>query len=240
MTPATRWFTAAAVAVLALTVIAQVKAQKVPKPDFKQYKRIHQKALDLIRTGKAQTAVKFLAVVEEKLPRDVETQYMLAVAQCTLGQADAAEASVAKALKLGLPVGRIIGGSHNGLDAIRKRPLIQRLLKQHGKKPVHGPMVGSLSGTRATVWLRTADNATVQVEADTVPPTPGGKVSAVVQARREHDFVAKAVLKGLKPETKYTYTVAIDGQENQAARQQFKTFNKSGEPGKFRLAFGGG
>ena len=240
MTPATRWFTAAAFAVLALTVIAQVKGQKVPKPDFKQYKRIHQKALDLIRTGKAQTAVKFLAVVEEKLPRDVETQYMLAVAQCTLGQADAAEASVAKALKLGLPVGRIIGGSHNGLDAIRKRPLIQRLLKQHGKKPVHGPMVGSLSGTRATVWLRTADNATVQVEADTVPPTPGGKVSAVVQARREHDFVAKAVLKGLKPETKYTYTVTIDGQENQAARQQFKTFNKSGEPGKFRLAFGGG
>ena len=115
MTHATRWFTAAAVAILALTVIAQVKGQKVPKPDFKQYKRIHQKALDLIRTGKAQTAVKFLAVVEEKLPRDVETQYMLAVAQCTLGKADAAEASVTKALEVGLPVGRIIGGSHLSL-----------------------------------------------------------------------------------------------------------------------------
>ena len=60
-------------------MITQAKAQKVPKPDFKQYKRIHQKALDLIRTGKAQTAVKFLAVVEEKLPRDVETQYMLSL-----------------------------------------------------------------------------------------------------------------------------------------------------------------
>ncbi|HJN83010.1 MAG TPA: tetratricopeptide repeat protein, partial [Verrucomicrobiota bacterium] len=78
---------------MALTMIAQAKAQKVPKPDFKQYKRIHQKALDLIRTGKAQTAVKFLATVEERLPEDAETQYMLAVAQCTLGQADAAEAS---------------------------------------------------------------------------------------------------------------------------------------------------
>ena len=76
-------------------------------------------------------AVEFLALAEAKLPRDAETQYMLAVAQCTLGQVDAAEASVAKALKLGLPVGRIIGGSHNGLDAIRKRPLIQRLLEQH-------------------------------------------------------------------------------------------------------------
>ena len=231
---------AAAIAFSALTVSAQDKAEKIPKPDFKQYKRVHQKALDLIRTGKAETAVKFLAVVEEKLSRDAETRYMLAVAQCTLGKADAAEASVEKALELGLPVGRIIGGSHNGLDAIRKRPLIRRLIRQHGKTPVHGPMIGNLSGTSATVWLRTADAATVQVEADTVPPMPGEKVSAEVQTRREHDFVAKVVLKNLKPRTKYTYTVTIDGQKNRAANQKFMTFSKSGEAGRFRLAFGGG
>ena len=68
----------------------QAKPFKVPKPDFKQYKRIHQKALDLIRTGRAETAVQFLNIVQEKLPKDSETYYMLAVAQCTLGQADAA------------------------------------------------------------------------------------------------------------------------------------------------------
>ena len=39
------------------------------KPDFKQYKRIHQKALNLIRTGKAVAAVEFLALAEAKLPR---------------------------------------------------------------------------------------------------------------------------------------------------------------------------
>ena len=129
------------------------------KPNFKQYKRIHQNALNLIRTGKAVAAVEFLALVEAKLPRDAETQYMLAVAQCTLGQVDAAEASVAKALKLGLPVGRIIGGSHNGLDAIHKRPLIQRLLEQHGKTPVHGPMIGNLSGNSRGNNSRRASNS---------------------------------------------------------------------------------
>ncbi len=221
-------------------MITQARAQKVPKPDFKQYKRIHQKALDLIRTGKAKTAIKFLAIVEEKLPKDAETQYMLAVAQCTLGQTDAAEASVEKALKFGLPVGRIIGGSHNGLEAIRKRSLIQRLLKQHGKKPVHGPMVGNLTGTSATVWLRTADAATVQVEANTITPSPAGRVTAKVQTRREHDFVAKVILDGLKSKTRYAYTVTIDGQKNRADNQQFTTFSKSGQAGKFRLAFGGG
>jgi len=234
MTPAIRWFIIAAIALP--TTVAFAK----DKPDFKQYKRIHQKALNLIRTGKAAEAVKFLSLAEAKLPSDAETQFMLAVAQCTLGQADAAEASVAKALKLGLPVGRIIGGSHNGLDAIRKRPLFRRLLRQHGKTPVHGPMIGNLSGTRATVWLRTAAAATVLVEANTIPQTPGGTVSAIMQTKREHDFVAKAVLNGLKPKTKYAYTVTIDGHKNHAANQQFTTFNRSGEPGKFRLAFGGG
>ena len=221
-------------------VATGARAQKVPKPDFKQYKRIHQKALDLIRTGQAETAVKFLAVVEAKLPQDAETQYMLAVAQCTLGQVDAAEVSVTKALKLGLPVGRILGGSHNGLDAIRERPLLRRLLRQHGNAPVHGPMIGNLSGTRATIWLRTADAAIVQVHANTVPPTPGGKVAVTVRTNREHDFVAKAVLKNLKPQTKYAYTVAVDGQKNRADNQQFTTFSERGQAGKFRLAFGGG
>ena len=130
MTPAIRWFIIAAIALPATLAFAK------KKPDFKQYKRIHQNALNLIRTGKAVAAVEFLALVEAKLPRDAETQYMLAVAQCTLGQVDAAEASVAKALKLGLPVGRIIGGSHNGLDAIHKRPLIQRLLEQQRQHQV--------------------------------------------------------------------------------------------------------
>ena len=116
----------------------------------------------------------------------------------------------------------------------------QRLLEQHGKTPVHGPMIGNLSGNSATVWLRTATPAIVQVEANTLPPMPSGKVSAVVQTRREHDFVAKVVLNGLKPKTQYAYTVTIDGQKNQGAGQQFTTFNKSGEAGKFRLAFGGG
>ena len=240
MTPATRRFTSAALALSALIIATGARAQKVPKPDFKQYKRIHQKALDLIRTGQVETAVKFLAVVEAKLPQDAETQYMLAVAHCTLGQADAAEASAAKALKLGLPVGRILGGSHNGLDAIHERPLLWRLLREHGNDPVHGPMIGNLSGTRATIWLRTAAAAIVQVEANTVPPTPGGIVAATARTNREHDFVAKAVLKNLKPRTKYAYTVTINGQKNRVDNQQFTTFSERGQAGKFRLAFGGG
>ena len=219
---------------------AQAKPLKVPKPDFKQYKRIHQKALDLIRTGRAETAVQFLNIVQEKLPKDAETYYMLAVAQCTLGQADAAETSVQRALALGLDEGRIIGGTHTGLDAIRKRPLLQGLLKEYGGKPVHGPMLANLGGTSATIWLRTADNAVVHVEAYTVSSRESSQVKAEAYAKRENDLVAKVVLKGLSPETTYRYTVSIDGQKNDSIKYQFTTFSQEGKPGKFRLAFGGG
>ena len=92
---------------------AQTKPTKIPKPDFSQYKRIHQKALDLIRTDQEEIAVQFLNKVSKNLPMDAETHYMLAVAYCELGKIKEAESSVERALELGLPVGRIIGGIHN-------------------------------------------------------------------------------------------------------------------------------
>ena len=229
-------------ALFMITVVgwAQEKSIKIPNPDFKQYKRIHQNALNLIRTDQAEVAVQFLDKVLQKMPKDAETHYMLAVAYCELGKIKEAESSIERALALGLQVGRIIGGTHNGLNSLRKRPLMKSLLKEHRKYPVHGPMLANLSGTSATIWLRTADNAQVRIEANTVPPTLAGRVEAFAHTARENDHVAKVVLKGLKPETSYQYIVFIDGQKNELPNQIFTTFNLEGRAGAFRLAFGGG
>ncbi|MEC9331629.1 MAG: alkaline phosphatase D family protein, partial [Verrucomicrobiota bacterium] len=229
--------------VLLMTMImgwAQSKPAKIPKPDFSQYKRIHQKALDLIRTDQVGVAIQYLNKVAQNLPMDAETHYMLAVAYCDLGKIKEAESSVERALELGLHVGRIIGGTHNGLHAIRKRPLMQRLLRENGKYPVHGPMLANLSGTSAVIWLRTAGPSQVSVEANTDPPILFARVEASALAKRENDYVAKVILKGLKPQTTYQYIVSIDGQKNASNNQRFTTFNRVGSAGNFRLAFGGG
>ena len=99
-------------ALFMITVVgwAQEKSIKIPNPDFKQYKRIHQNALNLIRTDQAEVAVQFLDKVLQKMPKDAETHYMLAVAYCELGKIKEAESSIERALALGLQVGRIIGG----------------------------------------------------------------------------------------------------------------------------------
>lgn len=229
--------------VLLITMVmgwSQTNPTKIPKPDFSQYKRIHQKALNLIRTDQAGVAVQFLNKVSQNLPMDAETHYMLAVAYCELGEIKKAESSVERALELGLQVGRIIGGTHNGLNAIRKRPLIQRLLSENGKYPVHGPMLANLSGTSAVIWLRTAGPSQVSVEANTDPPILSGRVEASTLSKQENDYVAKVILQGLKPQTTYQYVVSIDGQKNVSPKQRFTTFNRVGSAGNFRLAFGGG
>ena len=113
---------------------------------------------------------------------------MLAVAYCELGEIKKAESSVERALELGLQVGRIIGGTHNGLNAIRKRPLIQRLLSENGKYPVHGPMLANLSGTSAVIWLRTSGPSQVSVEANTDPPILSGRVEASTLSKQENDI----------------------------------------------------
>jgi len=231
------------VPVLLMTMImgwAQSKPTKIPKPDFSQYKRIHQKALELIRTDKAEVAIQYLNKVAQNLPMDAETHYMLAVAYLDLGKIKEAESSVERALELGLHVGRIIGGTHNGLNAIRKRPLMQRLLSENGKYPVHGPMLANLSGTSAVIWLRTAGPSQVSVEANTDPPILSARVEASALAKRDNDHVVKVILKGLKPQTTYQYVVSIDGRKNASAKQRFTTFNRVGSAGNFRLAFGGG
>ena len=231
------------VPVILMTMImgwAQTKPTKIPKPDFSQYKRIHQKALDLIRTDQEEIAVQFLNKVSKNLPMDAETHYMLAVAYCELGKIKEAESSVERALELGLPVGRIIGGIHNGLDAIRNRSLMQRLIHESGKYPVHGPMLANLSGTSVVIWLRTAGPSRVSVEAYTDPLILSDRVEAFAFAKRENDHVAKVILKGLKPQTTYQYIVSIDGQKNESPKQRFTTFNQVGNAGNFRLAFGGG
>ena len=231
------------VQLLLMTLIkgwAQTNPAKIPRPDFSQYKRIHQKALDLIRTDQAEIAVKFLNKVSKNLPKDAETYYMLAVAYCELGKLKEAESSVERAINLGLHVGRIIGGTHNGLNAIRNRPLMQRLLSENGKSPVHGPMLANLTGSSAVIWLRTAGPSQVVVEANTDPLISSNRVEASARSKQENDHVVKLMLKGLKPKTDYQYVIFIDGEKNDSPKQRFTTFNRIGSAGNFRLAFGGG
>lgn len=222
-----------------LTVLAQEK-KKAKLPG--QYKRVHQKALDRITGGKSEESVAVMQEFLTNFPDDGETYYMLAVGHTALGEMDKAVAAVDQALKNGVPPGRFVGGTRTGLDALRQQPRLQTLATSLKSIPVHGPMLGDLTGTSAKVWLRTFVASQVQVVARTSATDKQLIRSARVGSTPESDFTAIATLNGLKPNTRYEYGVLIDAADDALPSEwhSFTTPVTKGQPAKFRIAFGGG
>jgi len=206
-----------------------------------QYKRVHQRAFKKILAGHADAAVEMLRQFHKRVPGDGETYYMLTVAYSRVGMLDNAAAAMTKALAAGVPPGRFIGGTLTGLKPLQMHPAYQKLLKEFQHRPVHGPMLGDVTGTSIKVWVRTARAADVQVIASTNKKLSDPVKSKPVRTSRETDFTAEVPLTELKPQTRYFYTVLINGKhDDDTPVASFRTFPKQGSPAKFRLAFGGG
>ena len=100
----------------------------------------------------------------EVVPRDGESQYMLAVAFARDGQPDRAIASVKKALNLGIPASRFIGGTKTGLENLRGIAAFEALFTEYSSELVHGPMLGQNTGTSISIWVRTRRASEVEVQ----------------------------------------------------------------------------
>jgi alkaline phosphatase D len=212
---------------------SQTKAAAAKKPKLGQYKRVHQKALDMITSGRADEAVEYLLAIAEKLPDDAETQFMLALAYAQLDNAELAQTSMQRALSLDMPPGRFIAGPRDLLGPLAETEKLQQLVNDH--PVIQGPMVGSVTDTSARVWFRTAKPETIAVVVfgdSRVPEFTG-------QTTRDNDFTTVIEVKDLKPDKLYRYVVAIapDGPKRAGS---FRTAPEPGTSSKFKLAFGGG
>jgi alkaline phosphatase D len=221
---------------------AQQPAQQ-PANFPRQYKREHQDALKKILTGKEEQAIADLTALAERLPRDAETQYMLAVAHAKQGDEPQSLVHMKRALELRLPPGRLLSGWHTGL-AVPFSPDLLGDPERWTTRPVHGPMLGQIDANSAFIWLRTAPSPQrVQAIARKVDPGQGDNPpveSTLVTASQENDWVVKISLTGLEPNTQYRYTLKFDNQPQSHEHWTFKTFAPRGQPVKFRFAFGGG
>lgn len=75
-----------------------------------------------------------------------------------------------------------------------------------------GPMIGGVRPDRATIWFGLSASATVTV---TLTPAPSAPLpSRAVDART--DFTGKLELSGLRPRTRYTYRLRLDGRPDSA------------------------
>lgn len=227
---------------------AQTAKRKVK---LNQYKRLHQDALQKIVRGDVQQAIQDLDAVLEKLPEDMESHYMLAVAYARLGETDKAIASVKDALDVGLPASRFVTGTRTGLEPLREREAFKQLVDSPDNTLAHGPMLGCLTDTSVRVWVRTAGPRRVTVVATPTASTTNQaaqRVSAPVSSTEESDHTVEVELTGLKPNTQYTYRVKVgpaeDADDTATSRTYdggtFRTIASQGAPIRFRVAFGGG
>ncbi len=202
-----------------------------------QYKRRPLKAMTMIEEGRHEEAIEHLHQQLEVIPGDPEFLYGLAVANGQIGQLDTAVDYARQALDAGLPPGRFRAGPREFLAPLQEAEAFRELVDQrHGADYVHGPLLGAVTDAQAQFWVRTAEEASVQVEVER--DGRGDTVrSDVVQAQRDRDYTAVAQVSGLSPNTTYTYRLHIDGRE-QPDEWTFQTFPEEGEPAAFEIGFG--
>ena len=215
-----------------------------PTPDLSfrkedQYKRVHQSSLRFILRGQLEKTEAFLDQYLRDHADDPETLYMLGILHGQRGNIAQAEEFMGRAVRAGLADGRLIAGPRKMLKPLAQTELIKKLKHKYASRLVHGPLVGDVSDTSASFWVRTS------VEQDILIGVRDAKGNAwrsdKVRTLLGEDFTAVASVSGLQPNTEYEYLVYIDTIPCQATvSPNFRTLPRLGKAANFVIAFGGG
>ena len=204
---------------LAILIVESALAQHDPQRN----------ATQAIADGKIAAAEKILSKADAGDPETQFVQMMLALKQ---GETEAAVGLAQSALGAGLPFSRFVSGPRELLGELHQTEWFKE--HERGRSPLlHGPMVGAVTGSSASFWLRTAGASKVQVMV-------GGIRSEQVETTAASDFTAVVRVGGLEADREYDYGIWIDGKQVAVEGARFSTYPKNGVPAKFSVAFGGG
>jgi len=226
-----------------------------------QYKQLGREAISQIVDGKHDKAIKNLEKYLKKHPGDLESMYGLTVAYAQKKDIVKAMAYAKQAVDAGLPLGRFLAGPRDLLKPLTDSAEFKNLAKKHAVELLHGPMLGCVTDSSAKFWLRTANEALVQVFVSTSekmdPPIKSviakkAKKSVsfcsemkspiwcvIAKTNRAKDFTTVVAIDGLKANTQYYYEPVVAGKKV-SKRRSFRTFPTSGTKCKFEVGFGGG
>jgi alkaline phosphatase D len=207
----------------------------------RQYKQVGRALITQLARGRHAQVIESAEAYLEDSPGDLESMFLLAVAHARARRPEKAMGYVRKAVEAGLPIGRFLAGPRDLLRPLTEADAFRAFAAQHPAKPVHGPIVGSVTHERARFWVRTADEAKVQVVLGRGEDLAEPVESAVVQTRKDRDFTAVVEVAKLSPSTLYHYRVRVDGKPVAIEpAPSFRTFPRPGAKGRYRVGFGGG
>jgi len=185
------------------------------------------------------------AKAQEDAPRmnsatdDAEAHFILALAACLENDPATALEHAKLAVEGGVPFTRFQADPREVFAPLYAHEGFKQWAKGQQQMLLHGPMLGAVTDASARLWVRTADEAKVQVELRPARGAGGAAVTANGATRADRDYTTVVEVKGLKPNTEYAYTVKVDGRP-EGKPATFRTFAPRGEAAKFSIAFGGG
>lgn len=189
-------------------------------------------------------AGQFDKVDKELAPADAEepeTHFVRIMSSLRQGNIDDAVGHAKSALDKGLTFDRLIAGPRDVLAPLYGTEDFKSWQEKY--KPgalIHGPMVGSVTDSQASFWIRTAKESTFAVR---VYPLDGDfpvSISSPATTKAENDFTGIGIAKGLEPGTRYRYAIEIDGKLYKMNEPTFRTSPKQHTAAEFSVGFGGG
>lgn len=190
--------------------------------------------------GKAEAMAKQLiknkrnsAITEE------ESLYLLSMIACSKNEIPASLDYAKQALAKGMTIDRYQVFQNDVFAPLFKNKEFAAIATGKAKTLLHGPMLGQVTGTEASFWLRTSGENKLQIEVVSASRKSEVFMSDKKNTKSKNDHTAICRVKGLSANSEYQYQVIIDGKKLDKV-YSFNTFIDQGKSGQFTIAFGGG
>ena len=119
---------------------------------------------------------------------------------------------------------------------LMKSEAFKKLAQDQNRKILAGPMLGQIKPTSASVWVRTLSPAKVEVK---VEGKEGNFIYGPVYTSTATDLAGLVEITGLKPSSRYTYKIIINGEEVlPELKQSIATLPDVNQGEEVKIAFG--
>jgi alkaline phosphatase D len=193
-----------------------------------------------IMNNKFTDAEIYIRDVLNRFPNELEALFNLSVTLAHQGRIEEAMATVRVAVDEGLPFERYLAGPRSVLLPLVNSPEFKSYEAGYTLPLLHGPMLGQVTTNSAAFWVRTRNQANVQIQISNNQNMSDYRHSDTGQTSAETDYTTIVHVNGLEPDTRYYYRVMIDGNQVDVPQNlEFETYPESGKNKSFVVAFGG-
>ena len=190
-------------------------------------------AVQLIAQGKFQQVEKALAK-KNPFAGKAESSFVEMLLLLANDQEEAALDAAKKAVEQGLPFERLLMGPKSQLTKLHQHEGFKKWRKEFDEKEViAGPMVGRVTSSSVSFWLRTISPGKVEIRI--VDLESKESITKPLETSADDDNTGTLTINNLKPNCSYQYEIL-----NTKLKGKIRTRPAKGSPSKFKVAFGGG